>query len=455
MVDTIIETSELIHGLDIRFMLKGLRSRYNLLRYIKNTLWLVAGNLLRLGVGLVVGILVARYLGPKQYGLLSYAVAFVSLFSFLSSLGMDGIVVKELTRHPESRDEILGTAVFLRVLGFVIMMGTLVIVSFVTYKDSLTELLIGIISVSYLVQVFMVIDWYFQAQVASRYVVIAQLIQLVITSIAKLLLVYLHAPLFLFAMVMVLESAVVVMLLILFYSRIAGRIGRWRMNLAWAKKLLGQSWPVILSSAAIMIQGRIDQVMLGQMVNSSVVGQYSVAMRMIEVFAFIPVVICNSIAPEVTKWKAQGDITYYHGLTNLYRLMFLLFVAVAVPLWFVATPMVVFLFGGAYQAAGSLLALFGIRLMFANFGMVRGLFINNNELFLYALITSLLGAVMNIVLNYMLIPPYGAEGAIWATILSFAVTVFIVDMFVGATRRNFIAMLLGVLTPWKLSLRSI
>ena len=424
-------------------------------RYITNTSWLAMGNVVRLVVGLVVGILVARYLGPERYGMLSYAVAFVGLFSVLSSLGLDGIVVKELVKHPEQQDEILGTAIVLRAIGTVVMMWLLVVVSMLMRQSEMTKVLIAIVFSSYCIQIFSVLDWYFQAVVLSRFVVVSQMIQLAVSAMLKLFLLWLHASLVMFAFVSMIESLVFVSALIWFYSRQGKKIVSWRASLVCAKGLMGQSWPLILSGAAIMIQARIDQVMLGEMLGDHAVGQYSVAMRMIEVFAFIPVVICNSIAPEVTKWKLAGDRMYYHMLSNLYRLMFILFLLIAVPLFFIASPIVIMLFGDAYQQAGGLLALLGIRLFFANFGMVRGLFITNNELFRYAFLSSLLGAVMNVSLNYLLIPGYGAEGAIWATIISFAVTIFLIDAFYRDTKENFYAMARGILTPWKLSLRRI
>lgn len=424
-------------------------------KYIANTSWLVLGSVIRLVVGLFVGILVARYLGPEQYGMLSYAIAFVGLFSVLSSLGLDGIVVKEMAKHPEHRDEILGTAATLRIIGTLIMVGLLVMASALTHQTDMTRILIAIVFTGYFFQVLAVIDWYFQAEVLSRFVVIAQMVQLVVSASVKVLLLWVHASLAMFALVTVLDAVVLIAVLAWFYTSRVGRIFSWSLSLTQAKGLLGQSWPLILSGAAIMVQARIDQVMLGEMLGDNVVGQYSVAMRMIEAFAFISVVICNSIAPEVTRWKSSGEQTYYHRLTNLYRLMFILFLLVAIPLFFLATPIVVLLFGESYQPAGALLALFGVRLFFTNFGMVRSLFITNNELFRYALVTSVLGAVVNIVLNYLLIPGYGAVGAIWATILSFAATIFFVDAFYGAARENFMAMIQGVMTPWKLSLRRI
>ena len=69
------------------------------MKYFKNTSWLFAEKILRMVVGLLVGVWVARYLGPEQFGLLSYALSFVGLFSIVATFGLDEIVVRELVKN--------------------------------------------------------------------------------------------------------------------------------------------------------------------------------------------------------------------------------------------------------------------------------------------------------------------------------------------------------------------
>lgn len=434
-------------------ILQNWNGRPVLKQYMVNTSWLAFGNVIQLIVGLFMSILVARYLGPEKYGMLSYAVAFVGLFSVLSSLGQQSIVVKELAKQPEHRDEILGTSAVLSIGGTMIMVGVLIMASLAIHQNHMTRILITIVLIGYIFQIPAVIIWYFQAEVLSRYTVLSQMVQLAISAFIKLMLIWMHAPLVMFALVTVVDAIVLMSALAWIYSSRVGSFFSWSLSVARAKELLNQSWPLLLSGAAVMVQARIDQVMLGAMLGNSVVGQYSVAMKMIEAFGFIPVVICNSIAPEVTKWKSSGEQNYYHGLINLYRMMAILFFMVAIPLYFFAEHIVVFLYGKSYQPAGILLALFSIRLFFTNFGVARSLFVVNNELLRYALVNSIIGATLNIILNYLLIPGYGAIGAIWATIISFAISTFFVDILYSAARRNFFAMMRGLLTPWKISLK--
>lgn len=100
--------------------------------------------------------------------------------------------------------------------------------------------------------------------------------------------------------------------------------------------------------------------------------------------------------------------------------------------------------------AGYLLSLFAIRLFFTNMGVAKSSFITNEGLFKYALVTSVIGAVLNIGMNYLLIPSYQSIGAIWAMIGSFFVSIFLVDLFFKEARPNFNWMMTGIFSFWKL-----
>lgn len=419
-------------------------------RYFANTSWLMGERVLSLIVALFVGIYVARYLGPERFGLLSYAASFVGLFTALASLGLDGIMVRELVKTPERRDELLGTAFWLKSGGAILMwIGIIAAITF-TNNDTETNILIAIIALGVIFQAFNVIDFNYQAEVKSKFVVYVQLVQLVVSSIIKLVLIWISAPLVWFACVFLIDAVVHSVGLTAIYLKNTGKVWHWKWRWETAKELLGDSWPLILSSGAIMIQARIDQVMLNEMIGSAEVGQYAVAMSMIEAFGFIPMVIYSSLAPSITNAKKTSETFYRQRLIQLYRLMFLLFFATAIPIYLTAKPVVIFLFGEAYTKAGWLLQLFAIRLFFTNLGVARSLFITNNNLFKYSFIASITGAILNIAFNYLLIPYYGASGAIVATVISFTFTIFVLDAFYSETRENFIAMINGIWSFWKL-----
>ena len=155
-------------------------------KYFSNTSWLLGERILRMGVSFFVGIYVVRYLGPEKYGLLSYALSFVLLFGTIASFGLNEILVRELLQDKTQVKELLSTAFFLKIVGFLVMGCIIIFTLQFTNDDYYTHLMITIITLSIFFQSFNVIDCYFQSQVQSKYVVIVQFIQLLITSLIKI-----------------------------------------------------------------------------------------------------------------------------------------------------------------------------------------------------------------------------------------------------------------------------
>ncbi len=425
-------------------------------KYFFNTGWLFAEKVLRMAVGLFVGVWVARYLGPAQYGLLNYAGAFVGLFSAFATLGLDGIVVRELVKDESKKDVLLGTAFWLKIMGAIVMLIMIAIAVQFTSNDHYTNILVFIVAGSTIFQAFNVIDFYFRSKVISKYAVYANIISLFISSIVKIALILYEASLIAFALVAFFDSIVLAIGFVYFYLKHLKdsklKIKNVKFKREVAVSLFKDSWPLILSGIVLMIQARIDQVMLQEMIGSKEVGYYSVALRLIETFGFIPVLLNNSIFPALVNAKKVSQVLYIERFLNYYRLSFLLFIITSVPIFLFAEHIVVSLYGDAYQPAGILLSLMAIRLFFTNTGVARGAFINIENLFNFSLITMTAGAIVNVCLNYYLIPSYQSQGAIIATIISFSVTTFLIDFFYTKTSENVKLQILGILTFYKINL---
>ncbi len=187
--------------------------------YLENTAWLLGERFLRLTIGLSVGVYVVRYLGPRDYGELAYAVSFVGLFVAIATLGLPGIVVRELVRDSSRRGEILGTALGLNLAGSLLTIGLVSALAPLTGATRAEQWLILIISAGMLADSFKVIDLYFQSIAQSRYVVQIQVVQLILSSLIKLVLIWNHAELIWFAVVAIVDSLVIAGGLILNYRR--------------------------------------------------------------------------------------------------------------------------------------------------------------------------------------------------------------------------------------------
>ena len=421
-------------------------------RYGANTAWLMSEKVLRMFMGLFVGIWVARYLGPEQFGLLSYAQSFVFLFTAIATLGLDSIVVRELVKDNAQQNVLLGTAFVLKLIGSICILPLLWFGVQFTSNDSYTNLLIFIIASGTIFQSFNVIDFYYQSSVLSKYVAFANTITLAISSIVKIVLILNQASLLAFAIVGVFDTVILSLGLIYFYwQKTHHSLRELRFDKVVAKRLLADSWPLIMSSMVIIIQARIDQIMLKEMIGDQEVGYYSAGMRLIEAFAFIPVVLMQSLYPAIQNAKKQSEKLYRSRLTNFYRINFIFFLVVAIPVYFFAENIVIILYGEEFERVGGILSLLAIRLFFANMGTARDAFITSENLFRFSMIAMIIGTIANIFANYFLIPVLYSEGAVIATIISFTVSIFVVDFFYSKTRVNFKLQMKAMLSFYKIN----
>jgi O-antigen/teichoic acid export membrane protein len=402
------------------FIRKRVEGRKDLQKVIGNTGWLFGDKILRMGMGLLVGAWVARYLGPSQFGLLSYTGAFVSLFSAIATMGLDGIVVRNIVRDPSCRNEALGSAFALKFAGGIVtLILSLVTILIIRPDDALTHWLVVIGGGATIFQAFDAIDFWFQSQVQSKYTVYARNGSFLAITAVKVGLLLLTAPLIAFAWANFAEVAVGGFALVIAYQKAGNSIISWKISRDYAKTLLRDSWPLILSSVMIMIYMRIDQVMLGQMAGDKEVGIYSAAVRLAEAWYFVPMAVASSTFPSVVEAKALGEERFYKRLQKLYNLMAFMAYVVAVPATFLSGWVIEILFGVAYSKAGPLLAVLIWAGIFTNLGVARSSFLTTMNWTKIHFMTVSFGCVINIVLNYILIPKYGGMGAVLASLVAY------------------------------------
>jgi O-antigen/teichoic acid export membrane protein len=401
----------------IRVKVEG---RHYLQNVISNTGWLFFDNILRMVVGLLVGVWIARYLGPDQYGQLSYAIAFAALFSSLATLGLDSIVIRNIVREPSLANEVLGTTFVLRLAGGASAFGlAIATIIFLRPADQLTRWLVGIIAAGMVFQAFDTIDYWYQSQVRSKFTVIAKNAAFLIISAVKIALVITHAPLIAFAWAGLAEIVLGSIGLVISYRVSERNLKSWKTRLSLAKNLLQDSWPLVFSGIVSMVYLRIDQVMLGEMVGNEEVGIYSAAVRLAEVWYFIPMIVVSSVFPSIVEARKISDTLFYERLRKLYNMMALSGYVVALPVTFMAGWAVQFIFGPAYARAGAMLAVLIWAGLFVNLGVARSSFLTSMNWTKVHFLTVFLGSLINVALNLVLIPIYGGMGAVIASCVAY------------------------------------
>jgi len=432
------------------FIRRRIEHRPNLLKIVDNIGWLFFDKILRMGVGLILGVWIARYLGPEQFGLLSFATAFVGLFGAIAGLGLQGIVVRDIVRDPSSKEETLGTAAMLQFVGGLIAYGLILgTIFWLRPDDTLAKVLVAILGSMMLFKASEVVVYWFESQVLSKYTVWVQNSSFLVFAAIKVGLLLNDAPLIAFASAMMAEALMVALLLGVMLGLRGPRLHHLRITLGRAKSLLKDSWPLLLSGIAIVIYMKIDQIMLGQMVGDEAVGIYSAAVRISEVWYFIPMMIVASVFPAILEAKKRSEELYCQRLQRLYDLMVWLSIGVALPMTFLSTPIVVLLFGEAYAASGTVLAIHIWAAVFVFLGVASSKWFLAENRQILSLQRTMLGALVNVILNILLIPAYGPVGAAIATVAAqFSVGV-IFDALQKETRQMFVMKILA-LNPLRL-----
>lgn len=402
-----------------------------------------------MGVGLLIGVWVARYLGPEQFGLFNFALAFTGLFGAIATLGLQGIAVRDIVRDPENARLTLGTAAMLQLVGG--LLSFLLILAAIAYlrpDDALARTIVAILGAMMLLKASEIAVYWFESQVQSKYTVWVQNGVFLVFAAVKVVLIVLEEPLSAFVWAMLAEATVVATILLLVFNLRGHRITQLQASFERAKSLLKDSWPLLLSSIAITVYMKIDQIMLGQMIGDEAVGIYSAAIRISEVWYFIPMAIVASVFPAIIEAKKWSEGLYYARLQRLYDLMAVISVLVALPMTLFSGSLIAMLFGIKFSAAGTVLAIHIWAGVFVFLGVASGNWFIAENLQKLIFQRTVCGAVANIILNLLLIPKFGVNGAAVALLISQAVASWVFDGFQKATR-NLFFMKLSAMNPFR------
>jgi O-antigen/teichoic acid export membrane protein len=398
-------------------------------RYFANTSWMFGEQLLRMIAGLFVGIWVARYLGPSKFGIYSYVLAFVSIFSGIAKLGLDGVLVRDLVAHPQEHKIYLGSAFWLKVFGAIAMLILIGVALQITNNDLSIDIYILIIASGIIFQSFEVIDFYFQSKIQSKFVSLCKILQLCISSILKIYFVLTGAELIWFVLIALIDQLTIALSLYWAFRNQKGSNFYFAFNFSIARKILIDSWPFIFSSLAVAIYMRIDQLMIKQMINEHELGIYSAALKISEVWYFIPTIISSSLAPAILNAKKTDEKLYQLRLLRLIKLLTWLSIFLAVIITFSSDKLIDLTFGPAYQSSVGVLNIQIWSGVFVFIGVASSVFFVAENYAKKVLYRTLLGAVTNVILNFYFIPKYGISGAAYATLFSQFLANFLYDFF--------------------------
>ncbi|GAA6131556.1 flippase [Halopseudomonas sabulinigri] len=419
-------------------------------KYILNILWIFVDKGASLLITFLTTVVVARYLGPSDYGILAYAISLGTLFAVAGHMGLSGLVVRELVKHPERADETLGTCLGLKFIGMLSGFCLLLIYAVITeWQNTIKFSMILIIGSAMLFNCFDVVDYWFQSKIKARYITISRVAGIASASLFKISLCFTGLSLLYFSLGNLIQSIVIAGLFIAIYKLTTGHsVTTWKFNKERARKLFSEGWLIYAGSVFAIVNLKADQIMLEKMSGSSEVGIYAVAAQLSEAIYFIPIAIVATLFPKLISIH-QNKQEFTLNLQRLFDLLFALAITIAIAFTFAAPFIISFFFGAAYSESSDILQIhiwacifIFLRAAFSKWIIIEGALI-------FSLITQGLGAFANIAANLYLIPKFGGEGAAYATLLSYAASSYISLAIYEKTRPVFFMMTKAYLSPFR------
>ncbi len=419
----------------------------NFFRILKNSGWLLIDYAARFIGGYFVSIWLAREIGAENFGIYSYALSIVAILMSFAVFGIQGVGIKTIVENKADEKSILGTLFGIRLSAGSLSYITLIVILFFINTDHDKFLLAAIIGLKLIVSSFNVIDYYFDALVQSKYKVRARVTAYIIRTLLIILFIIAKVSLYWLAVIVFFEEIVGSLLVIyFFFKRGNSKIRQWKFETHIAKSMVKQSWPLIFSNIGAMLYLKIDQLMVVDMLGETAGGHYAAAVKITELFYFIPAIIISSAYPIIIESKKKSKKEYLEKLKLTNMILFTLAIIFS---FFVATfsdQIIYFTFGSEYLASVKVVTYHIWTLVFVYVGQVLSRWLIIEKLTIFSLIRHGSGVIVNLVLNFLLIPLYGMVGAAVASLISLF-TAVILFLFFNQKTIIFLKILVASISP--------
>lgn len=402
---------------------------------VKNASWLISGRIIQMVLSFLISVFTARYLGPSNFGAINYAGAYVAFFTSLCTLGINFVIIKDFTDNPDEQGVTIGTSLVLR--AFSSALSTLMIVGIVSIVDKgepVTIVVTALCSIALVFQVFDTINYWFQSRYESKVTAIATLFAYLAISLYKIILLLLHKNVIWFAFANSVDYIFLAIFLLGAYKKYNGP--KLSFSFTKGKHLLSKSYHYILSGMMVAIYGQTDKLMLKQMLDEASVGYYSLASSVNLMWVFVLQAIIDSMYPTIMKLYKVDKNSFEKKNRQLYSIVIYVSVFVAVMFVMFGGIAIRVLYGEAYLPATKPLKIITWYTIFSYLGVARNAWVvcENKQKYLKYMYLS--AALINVILNYFMIPIWGASGAAMASLITQICTSMILPCFIKDMRQN-------------------
>lgn len=376
----------------------------------------------------LIGVFVAKYLGPEKFGNLNYVIAFVAIFIPIAEMGYSTILLRELSSlKKHKRNQVISTAFYLNLLVSVFVLVIIWAIVGLGVQDSELAGFISIYAIVVLFKPFSIIDYHYQSQINAKKSSIIKTVTLIVTSVVKLILILAKANLKYFIFAYLLDIILASIFFILIYWLEGNSFLKNTLDFKIARRLLKSSWPMVLSSLSIILYMRMDQIMIKNMINASELGLYSVSVRVYEGIIMISTVASTSILPALVILNKESEDRFEIKLIGLFRILFWGNMILALFITIFDDNIVLILFGEQYERAATTMSILMWTAGLASLGSLTSRYFTVKKMEKKLALRTFLSLLINLLLNYWLIPIYGINGSAIATGISLLIGNYLID----------------------------
>ena len=393
-------------------------------------------KVLSMAVSFIATLYIARTIGPTNFGQLSYATSFIGIFAFIATLGIDSILYRELIKYPEKKESILGSAFTIKIIAGSIAALTVCTSAYAWSIDDVSKILIFILSGTFIFNSFQIAGYAFQAQTQSKYPSIIAFVITIVLNILKITIIVNGKGVIYLAGTLLLESILYAILYWIIYDKkMQTKMSAWKFDKTIALLILRDSWPLIFSSAFATIYSEIDQILIKHMIDAHAVGIYEAAVRVTEVWYFIPNLLIISLFPAIINAQTTSKEMYTKRLKNFSILLFVLAGLIAITMTFGAHLIINILYGPAFIGGVIILQIYAWSLIGTFLGSLASQYLIAENLRKMSLMINLVPMTINVLLDIIWIPKYGIMGPAYATLIAYSLSPFVL-LFFKETRRK-------------------
>lgn len=417
--------------------------RLTKLTILKNTFWLGLAEVFSRFLRFFLVISAARILGATNYGKFSFATQILFISAILTDLGISPITTRELAKNQAAGKKEISSILSLKTILTLVIWGIVILSSFIFIDDPVVRMILAVLVLDTVFGSFIkFINALFEAHQKMKYEAIGGITRsIIIVSLGLFLLFYYpslfqYPPVVNLSWVYAIGSILVAFILAIVYQRkIKEKLFLLINPIIW-RKILSLSWPVALTVVFASIYHSMDSIMLGFWGMMTENGWYAAAYKIMDV-ALTPIVwVSASFFPVLSqKFKdVQGKEQQKIFLSHLSVLTILGF-PIAIGGIILAPQIIYFVYGASYQPTTLSFQILMGALLFIYLGNTFGQTLLAANYQKYSFWVTAAGAVLNVILNLVLIPIYSFYGAAAATLLTyffdFCLIVYLTKKLVG------------------------